>query len=264
MDDKPPMPDNLRELAIAAKGRAQKRGACAPLEEMIPARGDDRAWFDCPYAPEDWELWICLLLDTFGTRKIGVVNAFMAKLVGMVGEEWDSEKQRHFVNYDKLQLALSIICSLKPRDEAQAVIAVHCVALHLLTYKVTERMTSHSWLDLKSTTALAKVVKAYSNEVRALRDLQSPNKPKRQVITVKKELHQHVHYHTGHSGEGGRDSGNRSHASDAQRARATPARSLPECPALPCPDQGGDVVSFARREGEEAVPDARIGRRTEG
>lgn len=262
MDDaKPPMPDNLRTLAEAARSRVHKRGATAPIDDMVPPDKGDGECFVSPYAEEDWELWASLLLDTFGTRNLAVVNAFMSKLAAMLPPVWDGDTQTHLVDREKLQLALSIICSLKPRNEAEAAIAVHCVALHFVTYKVTERMGSQSWLDIKSASALAKVTKAFAEQVKALRDLQSPNRAKRQIIKVQKHVtvnHYHDEKHVHLPDRGGGDSENQSQATRTLRAHTTPAAEPAKCPALPCPDQGGNIVPLARREGEKAVPHARL------
>lgn len=253
---KPPMPDRLRELAVAAQARVRKLGTTAPVDDMVPRDLGGGESFRSPYASDDWELWLCLLLDTFGTRNCRVVNAFMRQLTGMIPDTWDEEGQRWVVDTDLLQLALAIICSLRPRNEAEAAIAVHCAALHLVTFKVTDRMRSQSWMDAKSASALARVTKAYTEQVQALNGLRSP-KAKRQVITVKKELHQHVHYHDGRAGEGGRDSDGQPYAPKRLRAHASPAGEPIEVAALPSPNASGDALSRPCGEGQAGLSNAR-------
>lgn len=239
MSEKPALPDNLRELALAAQSRVKKLGATAPLADMV----SDDGLMSSPYADGDWELWACLLLDTFGTRNFAVAGAFMRQLSAMLPKVWSEERRSNVVDVDRLQLALSIVCSLKPRNEAEAAIAVHCVALHLATYKVTEQMGSRSWLDPASAGALAAVTKAYAAQVQALQQMQRPNKSKRQTIKVIKNVtvnyrdEKHVHL-PGGAGE------------SATVPGAAPGRQLVP---IPC------------GSGEAGLPDARgQGRRSEG
>jgi hypothetical protein len=230
----------------------------APLGVILPTAQTATDYMASPYADEDWELWACLLLDTFGTRNFGVAHAFMRQLGDMIPKEWDVERQAEVVNMELYQQALSIVASLKPRNEAEAAIAVHCVALHLTTFKVTDHMASRSWLDPHTASALAAITKAFTAQVKALREMQSPAKAKRQVIKVQKSVTvnydaRQVHFHGGGSGQ----SGSQPDETRAQRAHATPAGIPVEVTALPSPDEGGEVLSFARREGEACLQDAR-------
>ena len=264
MSDKPPLPDSLRALGLKAKARVEKLGATAPVDDIAPRATND--YMASPYADEDWEIWACLLLETFGTRNFSVAQAFMRQLGGMIPEVWDSERGVMILDRDKFQLALSIICSLKPRDEAEAAIAVHCVALHLATYRVTDHMGSRSWLDPRTGSALAAITKAYAAQVQILQQMHKPSKPVRQVIKVQKNVSinytdaRQVHLRD----RGGGKSGNQPHATDGLRAGAR-AGELVEITALPSPDESGEAVPFASGEGQAGVPNARCtGRRSKG
>jgi hypothetical protein len=257
VSDKPPLPDNLRALALAAKSRVQKLGTSAPLADITPSATGN--YMESPYATDDWELWACLLLDTFGTRDVVVAHAFMRQLAKMIPKHWDNDLKAEVIDTELFQLALSIICSLRPRNEAEAAIAVHCVALHLATHKVADQIGSRSWLDPKTGTALAAITKAYAAQVLVLQQMRTPARAKRQVIKVQKSVTvnytdaRQVHLRD----RGGHNSGNQPDATEPQRAGASRAGSVVAVAALPSSDEGGEVLSFASREGEASVPNAR-------
>jgi len=240
MTEKEPMPDNVRALALAARARVQKLRTSAPLDEMKDADGP----LACPYREEDWELWVCLLLDTFGTRNVSVAHTFMRQLGAMMPKVWDGEAQAHVIDVAQFQQALAIIHSLAPKNEAQAAIAVHCVALHLGTLKVTDYMAARSWLDPKTGLALAAITKAYSTQVQALNRMRKPAKPNRQTIKVQKSVT--VNYTDARQvtlpAEGPSDLGSQPDATRPLRARARRAGAPVELQALPSSNTGRAVV----------------------
>jgi hypothetical protein len=266
MTDKPALPDSLRTLALAARKRVKANRATAPLDDLTP-KSDN--YLSCPYAEQDSELWLCLLLDTFGTRNELVAGAFLHQLGAMIPSLYvadDPENKGHVPNPALFQMALSIICSLKPRNEAEAAIAIHSVALHLATLKVTDFMTSRSWLDPKSATALATITKAFTLQVKAMRELQTPARAKRQVIKVQKNVtinysdERHVHL----PGRGRDKSGNQLDGAEPLRAHATLDGEATRVPALPSSNTFGEVVPLSRSTGQENVPRSWERRSAEG
>lgn len=262
--DKPPMPESLRALATAAQGRVRKRKVVGPIAEGHVHR--EHGYLASPYADDDWELWVCLLLDAFGTRAIGCAQQFMRQLRDIVPSIWSREFSHHPDPF-ALEQALHIVCALKPRDEAETALCVQAVAVHFAAMKVTERQNGFACLDARTASSLAQLTKTFAAQIKALREMQRPGRARRQIIKVQKNVtinyrdEKHLHVPPG---EGGGDSGGRSHATRPQRAHATPADEPIKCSALPCPDTGGEVVSFACPEGQEALPHARLGRCSAG
>jgi hypothetical protein len=228
------MPDKLRALALAAHARLQKRGTHAPVGEILSRpEGVSRDYLASPYSPDDWELWVSLLLDTFGTRNLAVAHAFMCQLGDFCPEIFDGENRRFILNGELFQQALAIVRSLKPQNEAEAAIAVQAVAVHFCSMKVAGNIESRGFLDPKTASSLAALTKAYAAQIRTLREARGGN-TKRQVIKVQKNVQlnyvrdeKHVHL----PGGGCPNCDGQPYAPTRQRAHATPTAS----PSLPSP-----------------------------
>jgi len=83
---------------------------------------------------------------------------------------------------------------------------------------------------------VGKLARTYAIQMDQLQSMKGRRKVARQSITVKKELHQHVHYHDdrGVGKAGGQPQG-------------TPGSTTSAIPALPSPDEVGRVVPLSRR-----------------
>lgn len=250
-----PMPDKLRALALAAQRRVQRLQAVGPVN-LEPSQQD--GYLRSPYAAEDWELWVCLLLDAFGTRSLNVANAFMRQLAELCPEVWDGENSR--VDPFAFEQAVSIVKSVKPRNEAEAAQAAQMVAVHFATMKVGKQLDGLSYLDPRTASALAQLGKTYSRQLESISTARNGGKAKRQVIKVQKNVsvtHYHDERHVHLPGQGGGDSDGQAHGTRAQRAHATPTGEPIKVAALPSPDEGGAALSFSGCEGETGLPDSR-------
>ncbi len=250
------MPDALRLLAEGAKRRHQKRAAIP--EVRLPSGPVER--LECPYIEGDWELWVCLLLECFGTRTVTVGAAFMRQLADLCPEVlYDGEEVRRR-NDAVLEQALAIVASLKPRSEAEAALAAQAVALHLTSMKVGKELACRSYPDPRTVASLAGVTKAYAATLDTMRRLKGGNTT-RQTFRVEKHVHYHDERHV-HFRRGGRKSGSQPDATEGKRARANHAAEPQERPALSGPQSvHGEVMPFSSREREADMPHARVGSR---
>lgn len=230
----------LREWQKAAEKRAYARPF--PPGVMFEPLGFDQ---EAPTPPHsDDSLWWLQLADAFGTRSSAVINTFMNQLEALCApNHWDENTKQWRLDENQFSAALAIINSVKPRNEMEAALAAQMVAIHLLTMKVTARAIKYDY-DTRTAATAGKLARTFTLQLETLQKLRGRKQTSRQSITVRKELHQHVHYHRGEAESDGQPHGRESAAID-QRA------------ALPCPDKGGDVVPMPSRQRKGAMPDAR-------
>jgi hypothetical protein len=259
---KPPLPDKLRSLALAAQLRLQRKGAVPPLHD-IPTRQDRGAidYLASPYADGDWELWACLLLDAFGTRNLAVAHAFMRQLGEFCPDVFDGDNRRFILDGELFQQALAIVRSLKPQSEAESAIAVQAVAVHFCSMKVAENINGRLGLDARTAASLAALVKAYGTQIKTLRQIQQREKTKRQVIKVQKNVTinydaRQVHY----PGGGSANPESQPHATRALRAGATHAGGVIEVPPVPSADACRPAVQIPSGEGQASLQATRRGK----
>jgi hypothetical protein len=98
--------------------------------------------------------------------------------------------------------------------------------------------------DTRTAATAGKLARTFTLQLETLQKLRGRKRTARQSITVRKELHQHVHYHRG-EGE-----------SDGQPHERN-ATIVDQCTALPSPDEAGDVVPMPSRKGKGTVQAAR-------
>ena len=119
------------------------------------------------------------------------------------------------------------------------------VAIHLLTMKVTARAIKDEYDTCMASTA-GKLARTFAMQMAELRAGRTRKQTVRQSIKVRKELHQHVHYH---DDRGGRENDGQPHG------RA--ARAVDQCTALPSPQPGRESVPVPCDQGQDPVQDAR-------
>ena len=140
----------------------------------------------------------------------------------------------------------------RPKNEAQAMIAAQLVGLHILSMKVTARGIRYPY-ETRNVTNAAKLATATANLTDTMQGLKGRRRTARQSIKVTKETHYHAHRHdhptTG--GEGGFDG--RPH----ERSGADAAEIIDQRPALPRPDEGGNVVPLSSDAGKGSMRQAR-------
>lgn len=255
---KPPMPDNLRGLAEGAIARHRKRR----MPPDIVTRAEEMGYYQhltCPFRDEDEELWLALLLECFGTRSYSVAQSFMRQLAALVPSVlYDGERSIR-ADEEAMYQALAIVCSLKPRNEAEAAHAAQLVAVHLASMRVGGHLGRASgYADPRTVASLALLTKTFGEGVDRLQR-RGRRKPAVQVIKVEKRVNVYNDNRSVTVPTGGCDNRNsRPHASGELRAREAGSNTGPnERPALPSPDQGGRVVPWPGGEGEAGLSDAR-------
>lgn len=239
---RPEPADELREWEQGAERRTSARPY--PPGVMLEAAGMNEEHWTAPHS--DPGLWTLQLADAFGTRSRAVISTFMTQLEALCGPtHWDDEARQWRLDENQFSAALAIVNSVKPRNEMEAALAAQMVAIHLLTMQVAARALRYDG-DTRTAATAAKLARAFTDQMAALKAHRQRGRTSKQSITVRKELHQHIHYHRG-EGE-----------SDGQphERGAAPAD---ERPALPSPEPGGEPLPLPGNEGQEAVQATRRG-----
>ena len=130
-----------------------------------------------------------------------------------------------------------------PPYEMEAALAAQMVAIHLLTMKVTARAIKYDY-DTRTAATAGKLARTFTLQMETLQKLRGRKRTARQSITVRKELHQHVHYYRG-EGE------------SEEQPHEPHATIVDQCTALPSPEPGGESVQVPGNEREGAMPIAR-------
>lgn len=239
---RPKPADELREWEQGAELRARARPY--PPGVMLEAAGMDEEHWTSPHS--DLSLWTLQLADAFGTRSKAVIATFMGQLEALCGPtHWDDEAKQWRLDENQFSAALAIVNSVKPRNEMEAALAAQMVAIHLLTMKVAARALRYDG-DTRTAATAAKLARAFTDQMEALTVNRQRGRTAKQSITVRKELHQHIHYHRGEGKSDGQP----------HERGAAPAD---ECPALPSPEPGGEPLPLPGHEGQEAMQAPRRG-----
>ena len=266
-DNQPTIPQDgrvdVRRLDLAERPRRRRRrNRPAPAKELrdMESAAEKRAWAR-PYPPgiilepagrraaEHWtsphndeNLWALQLADAFGTRSHAVVVTFMAQLQALCTDRQFDEKAGQWrLDENEFSAAIALVSTIKPRNEMEAALAAQMVAIHLLTMKVTARAIRDDY-DTRTAATAGKLARTFAMQMDALRAGRTRKPTARQSIKVRKELHQHVHYH---DDRGGKETGGQPHG------RA--ARVVDQCAALPSSQPGGESVPLSCDEGQEPV-----------
>lgn len=222
----------LREWEKAAERRAYARPH-PPGIMLEPTGLGDEHWTS-PH--NDAELWTLQLADAFGTRSRAVVATFMGQLEALCGNDhWDETAKQWRLDENQFSAALAVVSSVKPRNEMEASLAAQMVAIHLLTMKLTARAIKYDY-DTRTAAAAGKLARTFTLQLETLQSLRGKRKTVKQSITVRKDLHQHVHYHRGEAGSDG-------------QAHGPLAAPVDECAALRGPEPGRDAMSLSSDEG---------------
>ena len=238
--NRPEPPAELKAWEAAAEKRALARPY--PPGIMLEPAGKDTEHLASPHSDPD--LWMLQLAEAFGTRSHSVIMTFLAQLEALCGRNfWDAEAKQWRLDEVEYNAAIALVNSIKPRDELEAALAAQMVAVHLLTMKVAARAIQYEY-DTRTAAVVAKLARTYAIQLETLRAGRTRKPVTRQSIKVRKELHQHVHYH-GPRGEG--ETAGQPHGRAAADNRA----------ALPSPEPGGESVSPSCDEGQGTVQSAR-------
>lgn len=226
----------LQDWAGGAEVRASARPH--PPGIILEAAGFDNEHWTSPHSDPD--LWALQLSDAFGTRSRAVVSTFMTQLAALCRQShWDDEARQWRLDENEYSAALAMVNSIKPKNEMEAALAAQMVAIHLLQMKVAARAIRYEY-DTKTVAVAGKLARTFTMQLESLQRLRGKRKTTRQSICVKKELHQHVHYHRGDIETDG-------------QPQATRAGQLEKLPTMPSPNEGGKVVPLASRRGKARV-----------
>jgi hypothetical protein len=163
------------------------------------------------------------------------------------------------INADTLNAALAAVTGIGPQDDAEAMLATQMVAVHWVAMALLRKANDRALLNDAGNLAV-KLLRTYTTQLEALKRYRSAGE---QRVVVQ---HQHVNVTADQAAvqvNGGADPapGGRGAASKPEEQPHAPAEPAPLAyePGTPlqCPDPAGDAVPVARREGAEAVPDAR-------
>ncbi len=186
----------LREWEKAAEKRAYARPF--PPGVMFEPLGFDQEAPTPPHSDEG--LWWLQLADAFGTRSSAVISSFMDQLEALCEQtQWDEQAKQWRLNENTFSAALAIVNSVKPRNKKEAALAAQMVAIHLLSMKVAARAIKYD-CDTRTAATAGKLARTFTLQPETLQKLRGRKQTSRQSITVKNELHQHVHYHPGTRG----------------------------------------------------------------
>ncbi len=234
-----PAPE-LRKWGAEAEARMFKRPY--PPNIILEPAGIDGEHWTAPH--NDADLWTLQLADAFGTRSHAVLATFMGQLEALCGEtHWDNDAKQWRLDENQFSATLALVNSVKPRNEMEAALAAQMVAIHLLTMKVTARALKYDY-DTRTAAAAGKLARTFTLQLEALQSLRGRRRTAHQSIKVRKELHQHVHYHRGED-----ESGRQPHG--------PPATIVDQCTALPSPEQGGQSLPLPGHERQGPVQAAR-------
>ena len=212
---------------------------------MFEPNGKDGYVITSPHS--DLELWELQLADGFGTRSSSVMRTFMGQLKRLVPEAWDESAQRWKPHETELNAALAMVADVQPRNVMEAALAAQMVAIHWMQMRLSAQALNRGHGILERDAALAgKLARTYVMQLEALAKLSGKQKTARQSIRVRKELHQHVHYH--------HDRGAKEYDGQPQ---GRPATIVDQCAALPSANASGEPLSLSSDEGQGAMPDAR-------
>jgi hypothetical protein len=235
------LPDPPPELRAWEKA-AEKRLYARPIPPNIilePAGFDEERW-TAPHSDRD--LWTLQLADAFGTRSRAVISTFMRQLEALCRpNHWDDDAKQWRLDEHEYSAVLGIVASAKPRNELEAAQVAQMVAIHLLTMKVAARAIRFEY-DTRTAAVSAKLARTFTLQMEALQTGRRRKPAARQTITVRKETHQHVHYHD-----------NRGAAGNERQPQGRTISAADKCAALPSPDEGGNVLPLSSRKGQAKV-----------
>lgn len=226
----------------AGRERALKRAKARPLTPGVMLEPDGQGYqVTAPHA--DLELWELQVADAFGTRSQSVMQTFLDQLRALVPLAWDKDAEQWKPNETEMNAALAMVADVQPRNVREAALAAQMVAVHWMQMRLSAAALNNGYMVLDRDAALAsKLARTFTMQLDTLERIRGRKQTARQSIKVRKELHQHVHYHD-HRGSG--KTGEQAHDADAG--------STAQCAALPSPEPGGKVVRLPSRKRQAGV-----------
>lgn len=231
------------EALQADKPKARARALKRPLSPGIMYEPTGRGGLCATSPHSDLELWELQLADAFGTRSSSVMRAFIGQLKRLAPKVWDGGSELWKPHETELNAALAMVADTKPRNVAEAALAAQMVAVHWMQMRISAQALNHGYNVLQQEAAIAsKLARTYAIQLETLARLQGKGRTTRQTIRVRKELHQHVHYHD-----------NRGAKENDGHPHARTATIVDKCAALSGPDAVGQIVPLASRRRKAGV-----------
>lgn len=238
VDNRPEPPEELRQWEAAADRRLTKRPY--PPNIILEPDGSGGQHWTSPHADES--LWVLQLSEAFATRSQAVITIFMRQLQALCADKiWDKDAQAWNVDEAQLSAILAIINSVKPRNEIEACMAAQMVAVHLMQMAVSAYALNNKH-DVRSAAVAGKLARTFAGQIETMQGLKGKRRAVKQTIVVKKESHQHVHYH--------RDRGA---GEDDRQPQGTSRGATAEIAALPSEEEDGRVVRLPSRSRQARV-----------
>lgn len=240
---KPEPPAQLKANEAKASARALKR----PLSPGIIYEQAGEHF--SPTAPHsDLGRWELQIFDAFGTRSRSIVLTFLHQLRRLVPDVWIEGAESPKPDEVELNAALAMVADIQPRNIMEAALAAQMVAIHWLQMRIASQACNQfSQVTSPQDAALAgKLARTFAIQMEMLTKLRGKQRASRQIIRVRKELHQHVHYHH-----------DRGDAQNDGQPQAPRTATTEQSASLPSPDAGGEVLPRPSRNGEACVSHAR-------
>jgi hypothetical protein len=233
---KPPLPEMLRP-AVADAIKRNSRRPSNPGVRLDPT--DNGYQFGPPH--RDMDAWEAMVCDAFGTNSESTYVTFLLQLARLCEGEWTPERGMT-ADETKLNAALNLVNSVRPRNEMQAALVLQMVAVHFATMKLADQVVGSSWVDLHKAAMMGKLARTFSMQMDSLARAQG--RVGKQTIKVRVERHEHRHVHLG---EGGLEKGTQAQAPARATDRAQALEHEP-CAALQSQDPTRDRVPRAGRK----------------
>ena len=259
--EKPPLPEAFRPFIDKARARHMKRPP-NPGVMVEQANGDN--WKFGPVY-RDREAWEVQLFDAFGTRSGSACQAFLNQLAALCMGDPNYGPIGWAPNEAELNAALNMVSGIRPRNEAEAALAVQMVAVHMMTMKLSAQVIRNPYADPSTVAVMGRLARTYAMQCETLAKLRG--RTGKQKITVKYERHNHRHEHKhlhAETGGEGPNFGGRPHEPSERVGRVAviehergAALHVPDTArdALPMPgDDGAGAVSPTRRRARVPRP----------
>jgi hypothetical protein len=198
------------------------------------------------------------LMNAFGTTNLDLAECLLGQIINTTNVQPSGVP----IAQATLNAALAAVTGIEPQDEAEAMLAAQMVGVHWVVMALLSTAGSTNDRTLLNDTGnlAVKLLRTYTTQFEALKRYRSVGE---QRVVVQ---YQHVNVTAEQAAvqvTGGADPalGGRGAVSKPEEQPHAPAQPAPLAyePGTPlqCPDPAGDAVPVARREGAEAVPDAR-------
>ncbi|KRA81628.1 hypothetical protein [Altererythrobacter sp. Root672] len=234
-----------RPTLKSKQGATEKRLNAMPLSPGVMLEPTEDGWLQTsPH--NDLDLWEAQLHVALGTRSTSLVRVFIAQLKNLCRRDWDEDLQRWKWNETELNAALALVADVRPRNATEAALAAQMVAVHVLQMNLAmDAFNSGGMVMEKEAALVSKLARTFTMQLETLRSLRGGKRPTvRQSIKVTRETHYHKHEHL-HDHRGVQELEEQPHE---QHAEAITVR-----PALPSPNEGGEVVPLPRRNRKASV-----------